>query len=526
MRMREQGSAPRRAAELPSRAGGTGLRARTVAAIRRHRPELDDEAAWRGALAGAGSLFTLLVAIAVLVPLRDRLDTGSIALVLLLAPLVATNGGRTLSLVLALVSALTFNFLFTHPYYSFRIESSASIAAFAIYAFISVVLANYVGGFRTASAAADRRARSMELLQALAIDVIRSDDLSPSLRRTLSDFAKDLKLREAALRVDVGGRELDELVGTEGKARALLNAVMSPSHEPTVISLRGQDGVLALPVGDSGVTFGYLAVDTGHLRADRETVAVLESVASILGLALGRARLQHEGAMLQALKETDRLRTALLQSVSHDLRAPLTAITASAAALRQNVPELERDGLLQGIEQEARRLTRLVDNMLNLSCIEAGTLHPRRTVMPVEQLLSAAVEDAAATLESRYVDIDSASGLPPVNVDQTMIRQVIVNLLENANRADPDDVIGLYASTKGKVLRISVVDHGHGVPEAERRRIFEPYYRLRKGHDQSTGTGLGLTISRGFVEAHGGSLSIEPTAGGGATFIVELPLAT
>jgi two-component system sensor histidine kinase KdpD len=112
-----------------------------------------------------------------------------------------------------------------------------------------------------------------------------------------------------------------------------------------------------------------------------------------------------------------------------------------------------------------------------------------------------------------------------VSVDETMIRQVLVNLLENASRADPDDTIGLYASAMGDTLKISVVDHGPGVPEAERRRIFEPYYRLRKGHDQRTGTGLGLAISRGFVEAHGGTIRVEPTAGGGATFIVELPLA-
>ena len=125
------------------------FRTSTVAAIRRRLPELDDEAAWRGALAGAASLFTLLVAIFVLVPFRDRLDTGSIALVLLLPPLIATNGGRILALALALMSALVFNFFFTHPYNSFRIESSASIAAFIIYALIALVLANYVGGFRT-----------------------------------------------------------------------------------------------------------------------------------------------------------------------------------------------------------------------------------------------------------------------------------------------------------------------------------------------------------------------------------------
>jgi two-component system sensor histidine kinase KdpD len=501
------------------------LRTRTVAAVRRRLPELDDEAAWRGALAGAASLFALLVAIAVLVPLRDQLDTGSLALVLLLPPLIATNGGRALSLILALVSALTFNFLFTQPYYSFRIDSSASIAAFLIYTLIAVVLANYVGGFRSASAAAKRRARSMELLQSLAIDLIRCDDLRPALRRTLSDFSKGLGLRGAALRVTVRGQEFDERVGADAAATALLEQVMRPSDGAERVTLRSDGGVLALPISDSGFSFGFLAVDTGHRRADGETVAVLESFCGILGLALGRARLEHEGVMLQALKETDRLRSALLQSVSHDLRTPLTAITASASALRESVPEHERDALLGGIEQEARRLVRLVDNMLDLSRIEAGALHPRLTLMPVDELLYAAVDDATAALDGQFVDVDGAPDLPAVNVDETMIRQVLVNLLENASRADPDDAIGLYATSAGTTLRITVVDHGPGVPEAERRRIFEPYYRLRKSRDGRTGTGLGLAISRGYVEAHGGKLRVEPTPGGGATFVVELPIA-
>ena len=501
------------------------FRARLVAVIRRRLPELDEEAAWRGALAGAASLFLLLITIAVLVPLRDSLDTGSIALVLLLPPLVASNGGRTLSLVLALISALVFNFLFTQPYYSFRIDSSASIAAFIIYAVIALLLANYVGGYRTANAAAVRRARSMELLQTLAIDLIRSDDLRPALRRTLADLSVGLGLRGAALRVAVRDQELDERVG-DADASARLEQALSPQDAPEVRSLRGEGGRLTLPISDSGVTFGLLAVDTGERAIEQETQAVLESFCGILGLALGRARLEHEAVLLQALQETDRLRTALLQSVSHDLRTPLTAITAAASALREDVPAHEREALLSGIEHEADRLVRLVANMLDLSRIEAGVLQPRRTIMPVDELLYAAVDDAAAALNGQIVDIDGAAELPPVSVDETMIRQVLVNLLENASRADPDDALGLYASNDGDTLRIAVVDHGHGVPEAERRRIFEPYYRLRPGHDRRAGTGLGLAISRGFVEAHGGHIRVEPTPGGGATFTVELPAAT
>jgi two-component system, OmpR family, sensor histidine kinase KdpD len=362
----------------------------------------------------------------------------------------------------------------------------------------------------------------MEQLQTLAVGLIRSDDLRAPLRRALADFGGALGLRGAALRVTVGETELHERAGDDAAASERIEHAMHPVD--AVVSLRGDDGVLTLPISDSGITYGLLAVDTGHhVRPDSETLAVLESFCGILGLALGRARLQQEGVLLQALKETDRLRAALLQSVSHDLRTPLTAITAAASALRESVPESERTALIDGIEHETGRLVRLVESMLDLSRIEAGALRPRRTRMPVDELLYAAVDDAAGALGAQIVDVDGAAEVPPVSVDETMMRQVLVNLLENAGRADPDDALGLYAASDGETVRISVVDHGPGVPEAERRRIFEPYYRLRPRHDRTGGTGLGLAISRGFVEAHGGRIDVEPTPGGGATFIVVLP---
>ena len=187
----------------------------------------------------------------------------------------------------------------------------------------------------------------MELLQTLAVDLIRSDDLRPALRRTLVDLREGLGLRAAALRVTVRDEELDERVGDDREVSAHLEQALSPQTEPEVRTLRGDDGTLTLPISDSGITFGFLAVDTGRRRIEQETVGVLESFCGILGLALGRARLEHEGMLLHALQETDRLRTALLQSVSHDLRTPLTAITAAASALREDVPEHEREALLE-----------------------------------------------------------------------------------------------------------------------------------------------------------------------------------
>ena len=187
------------------------------------------------------------------------------------------------------------------------------------------------------------------------------------------------------------------------------------------------------------------------------------------------------------------------------------------------MPEHEREALLGGIEHEAERLVRLVANMLDLSRIEAGVLQPRRTLMPVDELLYAAVDDAAAALDGQVVDIDGAAELPPVSVDETMIRQVLVNLLENASRADPDDALGLYASSDGADARAS---------RSSTTATACP--RPSAGASSSPTTGCARPRSarghrprarhlRGFVEAHGGHIRVDPTPGGGATFTVELP---
>jgi two-component system sensor histidine kinase KdpD len=184
-----------------------------------------------------------------------------------------------------------------------------------------------------------------------------------------------------------------------------------------------------------------------------------------------------------------------------------------------------RHAMLADIESEAGRLTRLVASLLDLSRIEAGALDPTRARMPVEELLDGAVEAVGLSTGGRGIDVRVAAGLPSVAVDETMVRQVLVNLLENAARHDRgSDPIVLVArpASAGDGVEIRVVDHGPGIPESERTRIFEPYLHL-PGPGSRPGTGLGLAIARGFVEANDGSIAAEGTPGGGATFVVTLP---
>jgi two-component system, OmpR family, sensor histidine kinase KdpD len=478
------------------------------------------EAIWRILFGAAGAFCLVTLAVVCLLPFRDRLDPGTVALIMLVPPVAAASGGLWLGLGAAAVSAGAFNFFFTHPYNSFRIESSASIAALIVYVFMALVLAILSTRLRDARALANRRARNASLLGGLAVEMIRQSKLEPPLRSALHDLVEALELRGAYLQVT---NALGERVEIDSGDADLARALVPDSSSQSVV-LRERDGLALTPVATGDATYGYLSVDPGprnELGADAHRL--LDSFAGVIALAAARSDFEEQAVRRRSLEESDRLRRALLHSVSHDLRTPLTAIRTIAAALRGgDVDDAERDSMLGDVEHEASRLTRLVTNLLEVSRVESGALRPVRVPVPVEELCRAAVDDARTALADHAVEIDVEAHLPPIEVDETMLRQVLVNLLENAANHDPGP-LKLRALRAGRRLELRVIDHGPGVPQAERQRIFEAFQRLRsRGGARERGTGLGLAIARGFVEAHGGTIRVETTLGGGATFVVSL----
>jgi two-component system sensor histidine kinase KdpD len=475
---------------------------------------------WRLLFAAAGAFALIAIAVACLLPFRDRLDSGTVALILLVPAIVAASGGLTLGIGSAVASGLAFNFFFTRPYESFRIASSTSVAALVVYVCVALTLAILAARLRDARALANRRARNASLL---AVEMIRQSKLEPPLRSALHDLVEALELRGASIEVtNALGEHVALESGDASQARALIPD--GSSSQPVV--LRERDGLALVPVAAGEASYGYLSVDPGpghELHADAHRV--LASFAGIVALAAARADIEEQAVRRRSLEESDRLRRALLHSVSHDLRTPLTAIRTIAAALRgADVDPSERDAMLADVEHEASRLTRLVTNLLEVSRVEGGALRPVRVPVPVEELCRAAVDDARLALADRAVEIDVEPHLPPVEIDETMLRQVLVNLLENAAAHDPGP-LRLRALRAGRRLELRVIDHGPGVPEAERQRIFEAFQRLRsRDGGRGRGTGLGLAIARGFVEAHGGTIRVDTTIGGGATFVVSLEL--
>jgi K+-sensing histidine kinase KdpD len=235
-----------------------------------------------------------------------------------------------------------------------------------------------------------------------------------------------------------------------------------------------------------------------------------------------REQLAEEAMRAHVLERVDEQRSALLRSVSHDLRTPLASIRAVASDLRDGAvyDEGTRKELLDMVCDEAERLDRIVGNLLSLSRIEAGALTPERQAVALDELVSERLRRLAPLFREVRVQVDIPSDLPYVDGDYTQLDQVVTNLLENAARhAPPGSLVRVDASTRGEMVEARFEDAGIGVPDWERQRIFEPF---RKG-EGSRSSGVGLAICKAIVEAHGGTIDVERTPGGGATFVVTLP---
>jgi len=477
----------------------------------------------RQALSLVAFAVLLAVCVVALIPFREDANVAAIALIMLLPPLAATGAGPVAAGTAAAISGLAFNFFFTQPYHSPAIESTASIAAFVIYLVIAIGAAVIVARLREARALADRRAADATLLQALTVELIQNSEPDVTLRSALVQLTGSLGLTGVCLMTMPGPDQLVAGAGDSDRAESVARRLLGGGHTATrLAALRDPGEPAAFPVHTADTAFGFVVVEPGmpELGFDRERF--LESFTGVVALALTRARLAEERVRRLTLEETDRLRTVLLRSVSHDLRTPLTAIKATAGTLASDdVPPERRRELLTGIEQEVDRLSHLVTNLLDLSRIESGSLQLDRQAVPLDDLVDDAV-DAAGTGGS--VELALPDHLVVLDADETLLRQVLVNLLENAARYAPDSAVRIAAHQDERAVEIRVVDHGPGIPEPERARVFEPYNRARPGL-RGRGSGLGLAISRGFVAAHGGTLEVETTPGGGATFVVRMPTA-
>jgi two-component system sensor histidine kinase KdpD len=301
---------------------------------------------------------------------------------------------------------------------------------------------------------------------------------------------------------------------------------------PGVPAVRRRRRVLYVPVNTAHGTVGVMgvaAVRPADFAADERRL--LLTFANQAALAIDRARLIEEATRAAALEEADHLKSALLAAVSHDLRTPLASIKASVTSLLQEDvgwdAETRRE-FLRAIDEETDRLTRLVGNLLDLTRIQGGVLTPEKEWYDIGEIVTHVTDHLARWLEDHSLRTEIAPDLPPIPFDFVEIGQVLTNLIENAAKySDPGTEIAVIADRAGEMIRVRVVDHGYGIPPADVPHVFDPFYRVRRDGParRIRGSGIGLAICKGFVEAHGGTIAVESVVGQGSTFTFTLPMA-
>ncbi|AOP49365.1 sensor histidine kinase KdpD [Streptomyces lydicus] len=428
---------------------------------------------------------------------------NDVLLFLFLTVVAALLGGQLPALASAAVGSLLLNFYFTPPTHTLTVSDPKNIVAIVIFFAVAVSVASVVDlAARRTHQAARLRAES-EILSFLAGSVLRGETtLAALLERVRETFGMDtVALLERSSDVDpwtCAGR-----VGGLNEARPLL---------------RPEDADVDMPVGD------HMALALTGRVLPAEDRRVLAAFAAQAAVVLDRQRLVGEAERARELAEGNRIRTALLAAVSHDLRTPLASIKASVTSLRSDdvawSPEDEAE-LLAGIEAGADRLDHLVGNLLDMSRLQTGTVTPLIREIDLDEV----VPMALGGVPEDSVTLDIPEELPMVAVDPGLLERSVANLVENAVKYSPDgEAVLVAASALGDRVELRIADRGPGVPDSAKDRIFEPFQRYGDV-PRGAGVGLGLAVARGFAEAMGGTLAAEDTPGGGMTMVLTLRAA-
>ena len=421
--------------------------------------------------------------------LRELAPPVSTGVVYLLAVLlVSTYWGLGLGLLTGFLSAAAFNFSHIPPTGQFHVEDAGHWVALGVFLIAAGVTSTLAHAARERAEEAERRRREADLTTEMARLLLGGSRTEDSVRAT--------------------GRRIAEAFGLD-----------SVTVELRWIDSSSRDKALPLVVdGDRiGTVLVPNDVDPASLEAIRDRV--VPALETLVAAARRRAELESQLIETRALRRSDAVQKSLLRAVSHDFRSPLTAITAAVRGLRSKTLSDEARGELTSIAvSETERLTRLVENLLDLSRLQAGDAAPRASSCSLEEIVRAAA-DGSPDPQAGF-DIALDDDLPAINCDAAQLERAVANVLENSARFAGDGPVTVRAHAAGAWLTLRVSDQGPGIARDELQRIFEPFHR---SVGSSGGSGLGLAIARGFVEANGGRLRAESVPGKGSTFVFKLP---
>lgn len=481
---------------------GRGRRAATVpAALSRRRRLLGF------ALAALGMpALTLLLRV-----LPDLTLTNDILLFLAGVIAVALVGGLWPALLTALGSSLLINWYFTPPFNTLTIATGDNLLALAVFVTVAIAVSWIVDVAARRTREAARATADAQTLATVAGSVLRGERPLPALLDRLRETFALRAVSVLELVADATGRPAR--AREVGAWRVVASVGDAPAGSPSA-------GETTVPVDDR------LTVVLSGRRLEAADRRIVEAFAAQAAIAVRQERLAQEAAAARPLAEADRMRTALLAAVSHDLRTPLASAVAAVSSLRSHDVEFDaedRDELLATAEESLERLGRLVANLLDMSRLQAGVLGITATAIGLEDAVPRALDELGAPAVAVATDIPA--DLPAATADPGLLERVLVNVIANAVRfSPPGQPPVLTASAHAGHVELRVIDHGPGIPEDQWEHVFLPFQRLGD-RDNHAGVGLGLALSRGLVEAMGGSITPETTPGGGLTMVLRLPAA-
>lgn len=455
-----------------------------------------------------------------LLPFRDQLSGSAAGLAFIVPVVVATAVGGSVAAVVAVCAGfVAYNALFTTPYLTLVVADPGDVIGLVAFVVVGGVTAAIVTLRQREADAARRREQEALALYELSRSFVEGD-LTAALDATVEAALDLFSVESVAIVTEPADDEL-QIVAAAGSALpdSILQRLRAAAQRHDWGGRRTSDEHL-LPLLAGARPVGFLVVIGDLPDAGLRLLSVF---ANNVALALHRAQLAAEATRVEVLEETDRVRSALIRSVSHDLRTPLASIVAAGEDLADQQLALspaDRRLLAGTVAEEGQRLNRLVTNLLDMSRIESGRLELRAEAVELEEL----VEGALAGRDTPVV-VDLTDGLPPLWVDPLLIEQVLRNLVDNAERhaAAGSQVVVRGRCEHGTAL-VEVEDRGPGVPDALKERIFVPFHEVGDGSRPSH-SGVGLAICKAYVEAHDGTMEVLDTPGGGATFRITVPLA-
>jgi two-component system sensor histidine kinase KdpD len=485
----------------------------------------------------AGALLAVAVAVGVGELLWSWIGPKNIDLVFLFAIVgIAVRYGLWPSLLASSASALCYNFFFTEPYHTFQISDPSDVIAVVFFTIVAIVVSHVAARARTQAVTAMGRARTTQSLYAFSPKLAGVGTLDEVLWATAYQVASMLRLRVVLLLPEDGsisvmaGYPPEDTLGEADLAAATWAWEHNRSAGRDSDTLPGAKR-LFLPMRTGRGAIGVVGIDSDKpgplLTPDQRRL--LDALIDQAALAIERVYLVEDLDRTKRSVEADRLRSALLTSISHDLKTPLAAILGSAGTLKglsRELGDAAKADLLQTVIDESERLNRFIANLLDMTKLEAGAIKPNAALHDLGEIVGTALERTSKILARHNVEVEIAADLPMLELDPVLFEQVLFNLLDNAAKyAPPKTTVSIKSWREEDAVKLQIFDQGSGIPPEDIEQIFGKFHRAQKGDQVRAGTGLGLAIARGFIEAMHGAITAANRADcSGAVFTITLPL--